>query len=582
MFSEQFSKQITDSLSVGNMQTTCEAFSHLFRYSGTDQGEAAVDYITGKLDEYGVAYCRYRYEGLFSLPVKAALSVVSPGGRTYEALGCVFSGEADDLRAPLYYDALSLEKGLTEQQQIERYRAFRGKIVLSWEGRSSFAALAKKAGALAMVHIWKDDDALLHHSNIGPVWGTPTMQDYDRLTFLPAVTFRQRDARELIALCGQGEVRVSLNVKMDTAVRESSMPVASIPGKSEKYVLIAGHYDSWYEGITDNAAADAIMLELARVFGRHRDQLQRSVRIAWWSGHSDGRFAGSTWYCDQHFEDLKKNCVAYINLDICGCINTGKIIARTTLMEGMRFTADIIEDLTGLRPDKYVPMIKGADQSFWGVGVPIAFMAKNEPLPGNETLYGRFTCPGGGPWWHTVEDNIEKLDPDALLRDAKFNAQAAAQILCADHLPVHIPGFLDEMTLHLQEIMAASDPADFNLDPAMEKLRLMKADMKRFEHQVLTSPAGTTDDIVKAVAGRLVHLAYSMVDEYSFEPANSSAFAGGKSTFTGLWAGMHRTRDNTSPQTYLFLKTEFVRQRNRLMDTLGQVQETVLTYLGSV
>ena len=101
-------------------------------------------------------------------------------------------------------------------------------------------------------------------------------------------------------------------------------------------------------------------------------------------------------------------------------------------MEGMDFTADIIEDMTGIRPNKYVTMVKGTDQSFWGINVPIAIMAKNEPLPGNETLYGKFTNPGGGPWWHSVEDTIDKLDTDAVLRDYTFNTRVIASVLNAE------------------------------------------------------------------------------------------------------------------------------------------------------
>ena len=92
-------------------------------------------------------------------------------------------------------------------------------------------------------------------------------------------------------------------------------------GKSDSFVLVSGHYDSWYEGITDNAVSDAILLEYARVLYAHRSELKRGVRIAWWSGHSDGRFSGSTWYCDSHYADLRKNCVAHVNLDLTGCKN---------------------------------------------------------------------------------------------------------------------------------------------------------------------------------------------------------------------------------------------------------------------
>ena len=50
------------------------------------------------------------------------------------------------------------------------------------------------------------------------------------------------------------------------------MPVARIQGRSEKFVLVSGHYDSWYEGATDNGVANAAMMELARVFQENREK----------------------------------------------------------------------------------------------------------------------------------------------------------------------------------------------------------------------------------------------------------------------------------------------------------------------
>ena len=120
-----------------------------------------------------------------------------------------------------------------------------------------------------------------------------------------------------------------VTIEMETKIRRSSMVAVDIKGKSDSFVLVSGHYDSWYEGITDNAVSDAILLEYARVLYAHRSELKRGVRIAWWSGHSDGRFSGSTWYCDSHYADLRKNCVAHVNLDLTGCKNSEQIVART-------------------------------------------------------------------------------------------------------------------------------------------------------------------------------------------------------------------------------------------------------------
>ena len=70
--------------------------------------------------------------------------------------------------------------------------------------------------------------------------------------------------------------------------------MAEIKGTSrpDEFVLFHGHLDSWHVGIGDNATGDATLLEIARVFDANRDKLARSLRIAWWSGHSHGRYAG--------------------------------------------------------------------------------------------------------------------------------------------------------------------------------------------------------------------------------------------------------------------------------------------------
>lgn len=55
---------------------------------------------------------------------------------------------------------------------------------------------------------------------------------------------------------------------------------------------------------------DAALLEVARVLWAHRDILKRSVRIAWWPGHSTGRYARSAKFADRFAIDLdeKVNC----------------------------------------------------------------------------------------------------------------------------------------------------------------------------------------------------------------------------------------------------------------------------------
>src|SRR5262249_62091939 len=85
------------------------------------------------------------------------------------------------------------------------------------------------------------------------------------------------------------------------------------------FVFLHGHYDSWQVGVGDNGTGNACMLEVARVLWQMRGKLRRSVRLAWWPGHSTGRYGGSTWYLDAHAADFAKQCILQMNCDSPGC-----------------------------------------------------------------------------------------------------------------------------------------------------------------------------------------------------------------------------------------------------------------------
>src|SRR5439155_1330942 len=80
--------------------------------------------------------------------------------------------------------------------------------------------------------------------------------------------------------------------------------------------LLAGHVDSWHYGAMDNAGANAVMMEAGRLLARTR--LYRGLRLTFWSGHSHGRYAGSAWYVDSHWDELNARCAAHLNVDSVG------------------------------------------------------------------------------------------------------------------------------------------------------------------------------------------------------------------------------------------------------------------------
>src|SRR5436190_10311978 len=102
--------------------------------------------------------------------------------------------------------------------------------------------------------------------------------------------------------------------------------VGEIPGgrKRDEIVMIGAHLDSWHTGTgaTDNAAGSAVMIEVMRILKTLNLRLDRTVRLALWSGEEQG-ILGSRAYVEAHFAkraDMKvtpdhARLAGYFNVD---------------------------------------------------------------------------------------------------------------------------------------------------------------------------------------------------------------------------------------------------------------------------
>lgn len=549
---------VSGQFSPDNVVRTVEYFNTLPRYTGTKEGEAAANHIMEKMSQYGVDARRYTYDAYLSRPLSASIQL---GFERFAAIAAVYSGEANHLQGELVYikDSNSLARhGRLEKESIHLVS---GKIILVHDVEPGFAKLARDARALAVIQIQKSKEELIHHSTIGTVWGTPCLADVDSFPYIPYVTVTHSTGEKLLSRAATGKANIDLMVSMDNSIKTSTMPVARIKGKSDTFVLVSAHYDSWYEGITDNAVSDAILIEYARVFSQYRDKLDRSIVIGWWSGHSDGRYAGSTWYCDNFWKELSENCVAHINIDLAGCKNADQIRARTTLMEGQSFTSDLILKYTGNIAKPSIPMVRGADQSFWGAKIPISIMLKYEPLPENCD----FQCPSGGVWWHTDHDTLDKMDNKIMVRDMLINAEMICSIVNCRQLPIDIPNFIDWIASTLRQLAVAQSDIEL-LNPVYEELQLLRQKVEAL-YNSREFISADNDDVLKRIGGELVRLAYS----YSSPYYQDSAFS--TNPFPLLKKSFSILRDSNEKDLRLFALTDIVRQRNRLV---GEIENLVM------
>jgi hypothetical protein len=224
--------------------------------------------------------------------------------------------------------------------------------------------------------------------------------------------------------------------------------VAELRGRSEpeRFVLLHGHLDSWHEGVGDNATGDATLLETARVLGRARESLERSVRVAWWSGHSHGRYAGSAWYAAEFALDLERNCMVHVNCDSPGCRDASVYEDVYWMAETEEFAKRCIRDFTGLEAMGRHPLRAG-DISFNNLGVSTFFMLSStmeERLRRERGLYAVGGC-GGNIEWHTEADTLEIADRDNLLRDMRLYAGAVHRAACEPTYPLDFRATLAQL-----------------------------------------------------------------------------------------------------------------------------------------
>ncbi len=226
------------------------------------------------------------------------------------------------------------------------------------------------------------------------------------------------------------------------------LPVVEIRGHEDpdEFLLVHGHYDSWYEGIGDNATGDAALLELARVLWNLRDRLKRTVRIAWWPGHSTGRYAGSTWYADTFADEIDEHCIAQLDIDSPGCAGATAYEEVMWMAEADALCRTSIQDALGL-PSERVRPLRAGDYSFNQIGPTGLYMLlSNIPIEERKRrgYYAVGGC-GGNIAWHTPDDLMPVADLEILRRDLAVYLTTIVRILNAPLHPFDYTAAIDEM-----------------------------------------------------------------------------------------------------------------------------------------
>jgi len=553
------------------MTETVDHLAAIDRISGSEGEREANAYLKRKLTEYGVPFDSHEMELYLSHPMSASVTVLTPEPAKLEAINHAFSRStpAGGVEGELVYIGRNMTADPFDAPLVD-YQAIdvKGKIVLDDGFPAPYRAFAtERAGALAQIYINPDDR--LHNMTVTTIWGAPTPETASLLPKNAIVAMKRPDGDGLRDRIARGEkVRVRIDGVVDTRWRKTELVVARIEGgaEKEKFVLIGGHIDSWHEGVTDNATGNAAMLEAARLLHRNRDRLLRSLRIAWWPGHSPGRYAGSAWYADHFFSDLRQSAVAHINIDSIGTRSATRYSA-THMAELERFNLDLIRAKTGQDPKGSRPG-KVADESFVGLGVPSVRFSKSIPegSPDRRVADGS----GGSWWWHSREDSRDKVDLDLLVEETDLLVAMAEGLTAPPLIPYDFRATAKEMKEKLESI----EPYDTrNLVSLVERFAERAEILASLSEKTVADPRALNDGLLR-ISRALNSVYYSRSGPYD-QDANELI-----PRFPGLAIASDLSTLDPKSDEARFLEVRLKREENRIEEALREAIEVANSLSG--
>jgi hypothetical protein len=540
------------------------AIARTVRLSGSPGEAEAFDYIEGQLRAFGYDINRYACDALIGYPLHASLAVLEPLTAEIAVNGYSLSPATgpDGVTGELVY-------GGSGQAADFHGRNVRGRIIISdglaMPGKEVAAAAA---GAIGQIHI---NDEHIHEMCISPVWGAPTPETADMLPMVPAVAVTSADGARLKRLLEQGPVRVRLTTRPFREWINIPVLTADLPGMEEdRYILFSGHVDSWHYGAMDNGTANATQLDVARLLAARRGDLRRGVRLAFWSGHSHGRYAGSAWYADTAWHDLHERCACHVNIDSVGAKGASVLSQAATMAETYQFGRTIMAETAGA-PLDYRRISRSSDQSFWGHGIPTLFAALSEQAPDNSPTGAALAqLVGGGPksgglgwWWHTTEDTLDKISPENLRRDAGIYAEAMWRLCTLDRLPFDPAAAAEEITQaigHYHEQAAGT----IDLSATHNQARHLATAIR--DTAIETCPPEQANELILSLSRILIPVNYTRTGPFDQDLALASPPVPGLAD-TALLAQLPSSSD-----AFYFLRTRLTRQRNRVEHALREAE----------
>jgi Peptidase family M28/PA domain len=554
------------------------------RAAGSPNGKRMAEYSRAAMSSAGIEDVSiHELKAIVSFPEHAGCRIEAPEPLTFAAntLGHSTQTGPEGISAEL----LDVSTGALANYSDKDAR---GKIILTElsysPARHEKQRIAANMGAVGaiMMNWGHPENTAVPFGSVKPMWGNPTPDTMGtEMAKLPCIAVSRADGLKLREMAARKSVRVWIQTNVQNGWNPVQITVARMAAppaspEHDDYVLVGGHQDSWPgEAATDNAAGNACMIELARIFGKHRDRLRRGLTFGFWTAHETGTMAGSTWFADHSWDSLRKNCVAYLQIDQPACIGTTEW--ATSSNPELREFHQRVEKSLLKKSVHWERQAKSGDASFFGIGVPSfqgrgAFTAEELKATAHATL---------GWWHHSIENRLDKLDWALMQEHIRVYAGYLWELTTAPVLPFRFASVAKQISDRLAELSGAGKSvrlADVENRAARFAETIAVLDSRAGQEAERFAKGGGSEAAaallnrtMKRLSRMIVPLQSSAIgpyghDTYGFTP---------QTTMIPALYDLTRLDKMPDDEQRWMLETKTIRARNRVADTLEDATDLV-------
>jgi hypothetical protein len=437
------------------------------RRSGSDVEHRAIEYIRDRFARIGLREVAIEwFEMDFWNPTRVGLELL-PEGEPIRSKPIWYTGptSAEGIRGPCVYCGYGMPQQFAAAR--DRIAVIDSRVLLHfWPTHGFFQSYvsALEAGAKALIVIIDAPGDLI------PIF---TADEAKPANPMPAVLIGRSDGAAVRARMADSSAEVRLVLEAEVRNSRTADVVATLPGKTDEYLIVGAHHDAIYRGAVDNAGGVAALLAIAEELAGRPEPPSKNILFATHPGHELLIGAREFIAARRHILD---RTAAYLTLDGIGCDNYEEIDGR------IRKTGRDEKRGAFVSPNPALAEIALSAMEKHRL-LPSAFLSAAVMCP-NPDLEGRFFEAGvpivdiiGKPiWYHTEEDTPEKCTQDQLLRGTlaqleiieEIDERPASEIRAAEGKLSDPRSLLEKSTTtsrpavefsHLPEVPKAGEPS---------------------------------------------------------------------------------------------------------------------------